>query len=48
MHLPAPAPPIRGFLLWMLSHLLSFSWARRLVLAKLRKDTRISQLPEVP
>jgi hypothetical protein len=46
MHLPAPAPPLRGFLLKLVAFFVSYEWARRLIIVKLRKDTGINRLPE--
>lgn len=48
MHLPARSPPLRGLLLILVSNLTRFTWIRRLVLAKVRKDSRITELPELP
>lgn len=47
MHLPPPSPPIRGFLLRLLSRLTAIGPIRRLILIKLRQDTGISRLPEL-
>jgi hypothetical protein len=48
MHLPPPSPPIRGVLLWLLARLSAFKPLRRLILIKMRKDSGIADLPEVP
>ncbi len=45
MHLPAPAPPLRGFLLRLLSRLVGFAPLRNLLLGKVRRDARIPELP---
>jgi hypothetical protein len=46
MHLPHPSPPLRGALLRLVSWLAGYDWFRDLLLAKVRKDTRIPELPQ--
>ncbi len=48
MHLPAPSPALRGVLLSLLARLTAYKWLRNRVLAKVRRDAGIPQLPEVP
>ena len=48
MHLPPPSPPVRGFLLRLVGRLTAFGVLRRLILIKLRRDTGIAELPELP
>jgi len=48
MHLPPPSPPLRGLLLRLLGRLTAFGPLRRLILIKLRRDTGIARLPELP
>lgn len=45
MHLPVPAPPIRGPLLWLVSRLTSVGFLRDLVLLKVRADAGIPKMP---
>ena len=46
MHLPHPSPPLRGALLRLVSWLAGYGWFRDLLLAKVRKDARIPELPQ--
>lgn len=48
MHLPAPAPPLRGWLLRIVAFLTTFSFLRNLVLGKVRRDAGIPLLPGPP
>lgn len=45
MHLPKASPPLRGALLRLLSRLTAHALFRDLLLAKVRKDARIHELP---
>jgi hypothetical protein len=48
MRLPPPSPPLRGFLLKLLSKLTSINLFRSLLLLKVRADAGIPRLPDVP
>ena len=48
MRLPPPSPPLRGFLLMLLSKLTSIGFFRSLLLLKVRADAGIPHLPDVP
>jgi hypothetical protein len=45
MHLPKASPPLRGALLRLLSRLTARALFRDLLLAKVRKDAGIHELP---
>ncbi len=47
MHLPAPSPPMRGFLLMLVSKITSVPLLRDLLLLKVRADAGIPKMPEV-
>ena len=46
MHLPAPSPPMRGTLLRVVAWLVKWGPLRDLILAKVRKDSGIPQMPD--
>ncbi|GAC1538968.1 MAG: hypothetical protein NVS2B9_05770 [Myxococcales bacterium] len=46
MHLPHPSPPLRGAALRLVSWLAGYRWFRDLLVAKVRKDARIPELPQ--
>lgn len=48
MRLPPASPPLRGFLLMLLSKLTSVRFFRALLLIKIRADAGIPRLPDVP
>ena len=45
MHLPKASPPMRGALLRLLARLTALGPFRDLLLARVRKDARIPELP---
>ena len=47
MHLPKASPPMRGTLLRIAAWLAQFAPLRNLILAKVRSDAGIPQLPEL-
>ncbi len=46
MRVPAPSPAMRGTLLRIVAWLAQWAPVRNLILAKVRKDAGIPQLPE--
>jgi len=47
MHLPAPSPPMRGWLLRLVALLAAWGPIRNLILWKVRRDAGIPQLPRL-
>lgn len=48
MHLPAPAPALRGLALRLAAALAAIAPLRDLILWKVRRDARIPELPRLP
>jgi hypothetical protein len=48
MRLPRWSPPLRGIPLRIVAWLVSFDLVRDLILRQVRRDSRITELPELP
>lgn len=47
MKIPRSAPPLRGVVLRVVAWLVGFDWFRDLLLWKVRRDARITEMPDV-